>query len=100
MFSEGGYRDFGPESGELKSFKKSKHYKLASLVNTLRKVNGEITKLYKLKAKYRRSRLLEPRKEEMMRKIDIRILAIKKKFNGLFRERMDRNLRFPFRKAA
>jgi len=100
MFAEGIYRDFGPESGEWKSFKKSKHYKLALLVNTLRKVNGEITKLYKLKRKYERSKLLRPRKEEMMRKIDIRILEIKKKFNGLFRERMDRNLRFPFRKAA
>tara|TARA_R100001530_G_scaffold74857_3_gene52665 strand:+ start:19 stop:3105 length:3087 start_codon:yes stop_codon:yes gene_type:complete len=100
MFAEGVYKEFGPKSEEWKSFMKSKHYAVAKLVPLLRKIHGEITKLYKLKAKYRRSKLLAPRKEEMMRKIDVRILDLKKKFNGVFRERMDRDIRFPFRKAA
>jgi len=100
LFAEGVYKEFGPKSGEWKSFTKSKHYTLAKLVPLLRKINGEITKLYKLKARYRKSKLLQPRKDEMMRKIDVRILQLKKKFNGIFRDKMDRNIRFPFRKAA
>ena len=100
LFAEGVYRDFGPKSEEWRSFKRSKHYSVATLIPLLRKINGEITKLYKIKARFRRSKLLTPRKDEMMRKVDLRILRLKKKFNRIFREKTDRNIRFPFRKAA
>jgi hypothetical protein len=94
-FYKGIIYDFGVGSPEHKDFLKSEHMSIAKLDPLRKAVEGEITKLYKLRAKIRRSRLIKDDvKFEKTKQIELAIEKLKARFNGAFEKILDRGLRF------
>jgi len=101
FFMEGIYKDFGSTSEEWKGFKKSDHYALARLDAYKKKIVGEITKLYKVRAKISGNRLMrDDTKRLRMIDIDRRIQKLKTIFVKRFEDALDRGVRIPFQEAA
>ena len=98
-FYQGIIYDFGVGSPEYKDFLKSQHMRVAKLDPLRKAIEGEITKLYKLRARIRRSRLIrDDVKFEKTKQIELAIEKLKARFNGAFEKTLDRGLRF--KKAA
>jgi hypothetical protein len=92
-FARGIVNDFGSDSPEWKDFKKSHHYDMVRMDPIRKSITGSITKLYKARAAIRKNRLLRNDiKEEKILEIEKRIMELKKKFNIIFDERMDRGI--------
>jgi len=100
-FYKGIVDDFGVGSAEYKDFLKSEHMRIAKLDPLRRAIEGEITKLYKLRAQIRRSRLIkEDVKFEKTKQIELAIEKLKAKFNGAFERILDRGVKWKFFKKA
>ena len=98
-FYQGIIYDFGVGSPEYKDFLKSQHMRVAKLDPLRKAIEGEITKLDKLRARIRRSRLIrDDVKFEKTKQIELAIEKLKARFNGAFEKTLDRGLRF--KKAA
>ena len=101
-FAKGLFMEFGPESKEWKTFKKSEHYELVKLDKFRSKTEGAITKLYKARKALRTNRLLrEDLKKERIIEVEKQILELKRRFIRVFDEKIGRGLRLKsLRKAA
>jgi len=101
-FAKGLFMEFGPESKEWRTFKKSEHYELVKLDKFRSKTEGAITKLYKARKALRTNRLMrEDLKKQHIIDIEKKILELKRRFIRVFDEKIGRGLRIKsLRKAA
>jgi len=101
-FAKGLFAEFGPESKEWRTFKKSEHYELVKLDKFRSKTEGAITKLYKARKALRTNRLMrEDLKKQHIIEVEKKILELKRRFIRVFDEKIGRGLRIKsLRKAA
>jgi len=101
-FAKGIFMEFGAESKEWKTFKKSYHYDLVKLDKLRSKIEGAITKLYKVRKSLRTNRLMrEDLKKQHIIEVEKKILELKRRFVRIFDEKIGRGLRMKsLRKAA